>query len=542
MVFSQNYSYATPEFEKIKEHNDIVIKNVQGYTTNLRKVQESKPEYPSLYKWTDLTIVGAQDSVDEYSLSDNMKNFIYWGWGEEHTKQVNKQEPAMHPCENKTNKYVRKALKGRMLYTASMKFKYYNVSKELPVALFYKVKILSDNNTYVYSLQDNDTGYKTYETFNNFEKTVFEDIYSKVSTYMTRNELNSSLVEQQIEKSMYEPLEYDCMPPQCTIRWYYYYINPVPVPFNQSEYNTLFMEKNEKIYQAEPWLNITLSASIKIRYYDNDKVYYWDEEHNKCIADRWTRISPAWYSKTMKTQKSYFIEQGDVEQFYITPVLSEEINHNPEIELIIFANRRMQRGIYFINNKTLTNYYMRKFYVSSDEFWFKHVQTKDIYITDFRVYDNDFGNDYESMVQHSAEINHSEQKCAPYQITYSGNSFRWVNYYHINFTEDDGQHNIVHKMCDIFGNNFILSKDIYLRQPTYIINKEVYANSKNSVAQVDKDGGRWNYYEGSTELRPCIAIAEPKAEHELQISLPDISIIISSALSNAFSNMFGEQK
>jgi len=520
-------SYTHPDFKEVQEYNTGKLDSLFGFKKNYRHIDEyDYVGYNNLYKWTDAAIVSVYPSIDEYSISDANKSYVYWVWGEQHINHARKEFNGSGLCANYTNIYEQNVVNGRMFYPAHMTFTYYNLSTEIPITFFYEIEkycpdVDVDNCQYY---TNNDGEFEEvwkggYDGF--FENYIIPDINKSVS-YLNESELENYVKFKQIPRHDFENNPSGCEPPNCNIVWYYYYINPVPVPYNQTQYDNLFNRYNNRTYMAEPRLNITLKGSVKIRVEDYKKEYVYDMRYNQCTAE--TNVKYKWLSRSPKTEeKDYFVELGDIEWFHITPVLGEEINHNPVEEFVTFANRRMQRGYSLIDSEPLTNYYVKLFDIFKDEFGIEHVGTTNINKADFIPPEDDPLLPHSFNIPHTTKVNSSEKLYAPYQITRSNHSFRWVNYYNIYFKYHEGMHNFTHTFYDVFGNNFTLSRNIYLRLPTWIINNKVYAYKRGAIGvpHVNNTGfGTVESYYGDDSNRPSMTII-----NEPGISFPNVAVI-----------------
>lgn len=501
-------SYISPQFEDVKTHNENMLDHIIGFHENYRKVKELRTGYHNMFKWVDGVIAFAHPSIDEYSISAENTTLIYWGWGEDHINHAKREGPAVAPCENYTNVYKKTAMSTRW-FDGEMTFEYYNLSKTVPITFFYEVMVYCpdpDRADRCKYLIDNELVWDgSYEGF--YEKYIIPNISGKID-YLNNTQVEQFLRGGPIHRDSFEESPPGCEPPHCHIRWYYYYLNPVPVPYNESQYVKLFNIYNNRTYIKEPWLNITLHGRVKLRITKSRVEYVYHILHHSC--ERHSKLEYSWESRSVTDKKSYFVELGNVEWFHITPVLGEEINNKPEVEFVTFANRRMQRGYSLIDGKLLTNYYMKRFDVFEDSFGLWHVGTTKVNRVDFTPSEEDPFVPNDLQIPHHTIINHTEKLCAPYQITRSNHSFRWVNYYLINFTEEDGKHNFTHVFYDVFGNNFTLSRDIYLRLPTWISGGVVYSYKKGLIGTPNyKEDGlfRIYYFNGTETYRPSVALS-----------------------------------
>ncbi len=532
-------SYIEPDYSIVEQNNLNKIDHIMGFNDNYRKVDEKDAKYNDMFNWTDAGVMASVPSIDNKVISDENQTYVYWGWGEEHIKKADRYQNATEDindeCYGKVNEWHKTLYTGQeLLYPATLTFEYYNVSKTVPITFMYPIGIwkgVNDPDEYVYTTYDEKgekivigTGWD--EAYNKY---IYPKIYAGLSKYYSDDEIKEILRRSNIkmEDSDVGKLCYRTSH-DCEGYWLYYYINPVPVPFNQNEYNTLFNEYNNREYNREPILKVNLYGIVNVR--KSDYHIRWIKlkinNQTKCTTTLDSGDKDyGWEDKSHSDTKEYFVQQGDIEWFHITPVLGEEINENPEEEYVTFSNRQMQRGYSLIDGQVLTNYYIKKFEIYQDELDLYHMLGKTVNKIDFTP-----PNENDPLIPTSFEIPHqtktdqSEKQYSPYQITKSNNSYRWVNYYLINFTMDDGTHNFTHIYYDTFGNEFTLSRNLTLRKPTWIINGKVNAYKQGEIGKAQKNQTAfWNiyYYNGSDDYRPSIAV-----EKSPELHLPDIALLI----------------
>jgi len=529
---TEQESYIEPQFQEVKNHNDNKIGSLWGFGKNKRDVSENEePNYSDMFKWVDLVIGYAHVSIDEQSIPDNEEVRIYWGWGEDHISSSNVTLPAASPCEDEINNFRKRSSHPVYLDNGHMKFQYYDIVKEVRLTYEYRViKICPDRtnqNFCKYHFEKNNQLEEIVEgSHEDFKEYVIRDIYEKTNKIYDIDTLRSVVKMQQLDVAGEEPPS-GCIEPVCSMQREYYYINPVPVPFNQTEYNSLFRKYNDRTYSQEPWLDIELGGNIKMRVYDIGSywVFYnmWFGHEDICVRTSYSEY--IWDSKPARVEKkSYFVEQGDVEWFHITPILGEQINNDPELEFLVFANRKIQKGYSKLDEEVLANHYMRKFDVYEDVFELWHVVGSVVNQTDFSPPGGDPKIPENPSVPHTYKgMGQSEKQFSPYQITYSNNSFRWVNYYYLNFTSESGGKNFTHIYYDVFGNEFVLSRNIFLRIPTWIVNGEVYPYNGKNLGPAKKNTSsslQVYYFEGNDIYRSSTFV-----EHTPEIYYPNMALL-----------------